>query len=279
MEELLKGQAEILSSKLNKNVSLDLEGICDHGLEYLAVLFDAKIQGDKEEEEKIGYNDSVYIRENDAEIKITRPCLAQYLKEHRFGQIYRYYGYDVLEETKYLSYSSLHNARSYEIDDPEKWDELFLIPDYLSYGDYDRSTAVERSNHEVFLEKYRDLDGIYEINGGYNSHGIAIRLDTLNNDEMFRLLSALQEYPIIDEGHWSNLEHEMIDEAWKDHGYNEVIRGIEERFDIEISRDLCALLVNDILDSINEYPFIEAGGIVYLPVDKIIEEIELEDVG
>lgn len=196
------------------------------------------------------------------------------------GAIYRYRG-DDLDETRYISCSSLYYVNSHEVEDHKKWDEMFLLPNYLSYGDYDRSTAVERSNYEVFLERYGDIEGVYEVHGGYNSRGIAIRLNTINKDEMFSLLSALQEYPVIDEERWSELEHEMIDEAWEDYGYDDVVRGIEKKFDIDlddIPREKVVSLVHDMLNLMHEYPFIEAGGIVYLPTDKIIQEIELEDI-
>lgn len=97
---------------------------------------------------------------------------------------------------------------------------LFIQPAFLSGSDYS-GDLINKSNHRVFLERFGEVEGVYETYGGYGSFGIAIRLDVYNsNEEIKEVIDGLEEYCIIDEEDHSALEYEadqeLVTEAAKD---------------------------------------------------------------
>lgn len=97
---------------------------------------------------------------------------------------------------------------------------LFLQPSFLGGSDYS-GTLLHVSNHRVFMKRFGKVEGVYEINGGYGTFGVAIRLDVYNsNKEIKEVLDDLDGYPVIDEEDQSELEsdadQEYVSNAAKD---------------------------------------------------------------
>ena len=87
-------------------------------------------------------------------------------------------------ETKHLRYSDLQRVDNFKVlFDSGEISDLFIIPGYLQFGDYDNSCMVERSNKKVFLEEYENSPVVYEVTGGYGSEGIALSIQELLNPD------------------------------------------------------------------------------------------------
>jgi hypothetical protein len=93
---------------------------------------------------------------------------------------------------------------------------LFIIPKLLSGSDYSGG-MVERSNFRVFLKEHKEVDGVYELFGGYGTFGIAVRLDVYNsNNDIKEALDALDNYPVINDEDLSEMESEADQELVTD---------------------------------------------------------------
>jgi hypothetical protein len=85
---------------------------------------------------------------------------------------------------------------------------LIIQPPQLSGSDYSGGIA-EQSNHRTFLKQFKDVDGVYDLYGGYGTYGIAIRLDTYTtNEEIKEVIDGLEGYALISEDDYSELEHD-----------------------------------------------------------------------
>jgi len=264
----LELKAKALSEKINKEVILNLERSDDQDLEQLAVWLDAQLEGSE-------CSLPFYKEEDENRLKIVINPLGRFIKDNSFNcQIYK--SYNDLSETRYISGGLYPDKLSID-----KFNDQLWFPPYLSYGDYDKSTAVERSNYEVFIEKFGNVEGVYEIHGGYNSRSIGILLSTVDVDGMFDILFALEDYPIIDEDHWSATEYEMISEAWESYGFDDIIRELESRFEVDIKEynsERLYELIGPIMEETGRYPEIEAGGGVYFYTEEICNNIGLDDL-
>jgi len=108
-----------------------------------------------------------------------------------------------MEDLASLYYGHLH-------EDPDG--PLVEIP-FTMYSDYSGST-VERSNCEVFLERFGKTPGVWPVYGGYGTCGVVVLVEKRADEEIKEVLDALEDYPLIDEEHMSNLELEIEDEDW-----------------------------------------------------------------
>ena len=151
----------------------------------------------------------------------------------------------------------------------------------LVYGDYCNTGAVGKSNVEYImsLTELVERTGLYELNEAYNTTSVAIPIKALDDAELVEILEALDDYPLLDEEHYSNVEQEMKSEAWENFG----------RYDFDkflyknnlIGEDQ---LDSDALDSVyysidNElnYPLAqEDGDSYYFNFERLIETKYLE---
>lgn len=193
-----------------------------------------------------------------------------------------------LDDAGRLHWSDLEPART-----PADKEDILLhpegylyLPRELAFGDYDNSSAVERSNYRVFIEQYGEVkdafgeQGIYEVVGDHGANAIAIRL-TVADEGVLETLSALSDYPLIDEEDMSNLETEMADEAWEDYGRNELVDELEKKFDITID-DHDQTGLNEVRYAAEQeagiYPEIEGGGGVVFHFKRLLKEIDIDDL-
>lgn len=195
-------------------------------------------------------------------------------------------------ETKDIYYSDLHTVTKTELKnriEDNRISDLFLIPNYLQYGDYDNSCMVERSNQKIFLEEYQEESGIFTITGGYGSTGVAISckwlLDPDNEEKaqsIIDLLNGLTDYPCIDDEDMSNMEYEAFLESLNDYGIKEFIDNAGSKFSLDISDydlDKTKDLILEIDRNLN-YPSytIESGGVCYIDMDRLIEPLTIEQL-
>ena len=105
---------------------------------------------------------------------------------------------------------------------------LFLQPELLAGSDYSGG-ALQMSNSKSFLEKFGDVEGVYEIWGGMGTYGVAVRLDVYeDNKEIKETLDSLDDYPVIDEEALSELENE-----WDTEQMSEVVSDLCNKIDLE----------------------------------------------
>ena len=172
------------------------------------------------------------------------------------------------------------------VKDQLKETDIFLIPKYMSYGDYDNSCMVERSNYKVFLEDYKEEKGIFRIYGGYGSSGIVISIRYLLNPDneekaqsIIDVLNGLNDYPCIDDEDMSNMEYDAFIESLDSFAIRECNSLLSYQYLIEVydydSDKLKAVLLES--DRNLNYPAyeIESGGSCYIDTKRLIEKVTL----
>lgn len=144
-------------------------------------------------------------------------------------------------------------------------DFLYHVPGGCSYSDYSGST-VDRANLVVMLEQFGDKPGVESIFGSHGYKGIAIRHDILCEDaspclakcadpdhepglpcdcdrceecescvsqstrgEIRSALREIERSGYLDDSAISDIENELIDEAWTDWAKREFLEEIRKR--------------------------------------------------
>lgn len=113
--------------------------------------------------------------------------------------------------------------------------EIWYAPDLLSYGDYCPSGLVSASNAASFMgyanecdpqgEKIRDISATY---GG----GVVIRGD-VDDEEVIRLLCSLDDYLLLDEHEYADMENDARIEAWEDWAARDFLSSLERKLEFE----------------------------------------------
>jgi hypothetical protein len=290
IQKLLSQQVDALEEEQLWDTKIHLIDPSEEDLQELSVWYDQAIEGragEKDLPASMRIIKEVPCRDPESYHTITEKdiitnvgeMLGEWL-DGDFQHVLQYTGRDELDDKHpHLRWADLDRSRSGIKNQP--WDELFYVPPSLSYGDYDHSTAVERSNHDVFLEKFDEVLGVYTVSGGYGSNAVAIKLTTVN-EEMLETLGALQDYPVISEEAWSAREQEMFEEAYETWGRGEFIRGLEKSLGIDILGYNEGEL-DDLFWRISgeqpSGPIVEAGGNVHFPyMADIVAEVTLEDL-
>ena len=88
----------------------------------------------------------------------------------------------------------------------------FLVP-YASGSDYSGNT-VELSNFQALMEDFKDLiesGNLIEVSGGYKTFGLVSTVET--SEEFVEAMRRLENYPLYDEDHNSELERELQEAA------------------------------------------------------------------
>ena len=159
------------------------------------------------------------------------------------------------------------------------------ISPFLSYGDYDNSCHVERSNYRVFKELYGNLKNKLwiEYTGSYGHNAIAFLKNPNELKEGSKVratLEALEGYPAIDDEDVSYMEMEMIENAIREVYIKDIA---DKLFKLEsdilyctwgsLSTDTqCSIfweLIRKLEETGNFYPEIESGGTVWIDTDLI----------
>lgn len=153
---------------------------------------------------------------------------------------------------------------------------------YLGYSDYSGSIS-NKSNQEIILEEFSDIDGILQIYGSHGYSDLLIRLDILDeNEELQNLIFGLENYRILDENHLSKLEDEAKEEAWNNWVSSDFKRELVNRWNYDFDslnddflRDLfykceektneywkfeytnARISIDDVLDKLTQNEFLE----------------------
>jgi hypothetical protein len=177
-------------------------------------------------------------------------------------------------------------------------EDLVVLSNYLSYGDYDNSTAVERANVAVVEELVRLdeeygegtlADAVVEIQGSMGGVAIGFRYTDPDSAETIvkDILDPLESYPLLDEGSHSDTEMEMFQEAWVDWGAREFVDKMlddmeyeddDDREEVEdFVRDQDPVLLFEAFDTVGEawsngYMMVEGGGNVYFDFDGAFKD-------
>lgn len=198
----------------------------------------------------------------------------------------------------FIDKNDRYNFDSYsrdEIGDGAYWSELrrsetgkYGIIPFCSHGDYDNSCHVERSNYRVFMEMFGSLPGIYPVYGHHDSRAILVDIDMhANNQDMIDVIAGLYDYPCIDEEDMANMEFEMQSEAWDNYlaadfrsALEDIIRKELELDDFddvpEISDEKLVEIRDVLMDQTNTYFQIEAGGNIYLDINRVVKAFTID---
>jgi len=106
-----------------------------------------------------------------------------------------------------------------------------LVPDLLKGSDYSGS-MVERSNYNVFLEKFSSVDGVISLGGGYRTYAIALTLKALRNEEI-QAVTALRDCPLMDEDNHTEMEWGAYVKQWAEHGATDFRHSLNEHLKLE----------------------------------------------
>ena len=165
------------------------------------------------------------------------------------------------------SYSSISNYEKLEFSD-------YYCPKYFGYSDYSGST-YSKSNHELFIKDFGDIDGVKNVYGGYGSSDIYIRIDVLNsNKEIQECLNALEDYPVIDEDHLCEVEEEAKSESWNSYTRKDFLRALNKEFSYnleKLSDDFIDRLFRNLEEHTNVYWIFEYTS-AYFPLDEMISK-------
>lgn len=153
--------------------------------------------------------------------------------------------------------------------------ENFYFHPLLSFGDYDNSCEVERSNVRTFEEQFsafKDIDWV-KTTGIYGYEAIAIKLLS-NNEEIIDCINALSDYPVINDEDMSAMFIEIEEEAWD----NWVERDFKDKlvkhykaWDCNAEDDTLKELFKNLQERTNTNGVIESGGNYYIDLDRLIE--------
>jgi hypothetical protein len=102
---------------------------------------------------------------------------------------------------------------------------LLWVPSYCESGDYGGS-VYQLSNAQALLEEFGGSPGCREVIGGHGSYGLAIDPRYVK-EELLEALEALENYPLYDEEHCSQLEENLKIEAFSSWLESDLRRNIE----------------------------------------------------
>lgn len=107
------------------------------------------------------------------------------------------------------------------------WGEvtLLFVSDFTGSSEYSGGLPY-LSNCEVLLEEY-DSPECRELIGGHSSKSVAIDPRYLS-EELLESLESLENYPVLDEEHWSELGERFKTQAFEDWVESDLRRYIEE---------------------------------------------------
>lgn len=191
-------------------------------------------------------------------------------------------GNDLTNIYKLDSNSSKKYISSYSQYQWNREDKEYYFSPMLSYGDYDNSCAVERSNYRVFYEQFKDSEFCNFVSGDYGHSSVAISLDC-NDFEILEILAVLADYPSINDDDvlllTMEMEYEYIENFIKWDLADILKSKYENYFYHEIlDKDKFISLWHELKDSNNAYFEVESGGNGYIDKEKLFEGADFTDI-
>lgn len=139
-------------------------------------------------------------------------------------------------------------ALEYCVENRWKNCRLLFSPEHLNAdcmwpGGYD-APSRQRSNNRVFREEYENE---LEFADG-DADGLSLDIRFLT-DDMIETVKSLEDYPILDEGDWSDIEMSDQSEAWDCWAFRDWRKAIESKLD-ELLPENTDTDADEILDSV-----------------------------
>jgi len=162
-------------------------------------------------------------------------------------------------------------------DETKGW--IYYMPELLSYGDYDNSTDVHRSNYRMFMKQFGNRKWIRYHQGGHDWHGVWIDI-LCDDEEVIKCLAALADYPCIDDEDCGRVQTEMEQESWDSWVQRDFTNLLEKKFgayDSDMDADKLRDYYHELKDKTNTEYFVESGGNGYVDLKRIIEQAETKD--
>jgi hypothetical protein len=106
-------------------------------------------------------------------------------------------------------------------------------------SDYSGDTTTI-ANYKTLLVDYADLLGksMWKITGGHYTYGLVFYWPSLTTEQQVQLEildNALEDYPILDEMEWAEVENDLVDEAWDSWLGSDIQRHLNKLFWNEVS--------------------------------------------
>ena len=157
--------------------------------------------------------------------------------------------------------------------------------EYATGSDYSGG-SVHESNYQVLAELLlehhpRDAEPVVwaRTSGGHGTYGIVVRYGDLE-DDVRDAIDALEDYPLMDEEHHSNLEMEQQDAAWENWGRSDFIKAVaklegkdRDALDAALTPDEWYSVFHAMMESANENWEDQQGAGQYIDTGKLAEEL------
>ena len=163
---------------------------------------------------------------------------------------------------------------------PDYLETHYFFSPYLSFGDYDNSCNVERSNVRMWEEMFADSRGEnwIKLTGAYGSESIAVKL-SCTNTEIIETLQTLENYPAINDEDCNLVTMEMEEEAldnWILRDFKDKVIGHYEADDSEADDSEFRSLYFDMKEKTNTYEVVESGGNLWIDIERLTDGLPEE---
>lgn len=165
--------------------------------------------------------------------------------------------------------------------------EWFAV-DYCGGSDYVGDLATKsnyRSLMKLCKEALQDADTcqepwFVELYGGHGTFGIVLHCARTPTD-IYDVIYQLNNYPLVDEDDYSELQHDEEGEAWVNWASHDFNRALENKFPTydfdEISGDDLYKLFHTAAEDSNTY-WETDGMSMHIKIDRVVDNIELSDL-
>ncbi len=151
---------------------------------------------------------------------------------------------------------------------PDSNGNYFEFPCTL-WGDY-CGDIVGRANYKYMEDNYSTNPLVFFLTGGYSSHIIVCHVSLLDNEEIKDILDGLDDYPLINDEHMSNIEMEEEDSAWESWIKGDLIRALDDR-NIQYNEESLYDDYRFILDDNNIDGHMESAVSWYVDINRIAD--------
>lgn len=165
---------------------------------------------------------------------------------------------------------------------------LLWLSDYALSGDYCGAPHA-LSNCRVLLEEFGGSPQCREAYGSHGSRSVAIDPRYLS-DELLESLQSLENYPVLDENHCSELELELQAEAWENGIERDFQRALESHLSSlcgdelaeqaveSLSSDQLCAVFESLREDANEYWESQGSPDQWIDVERIVERASSESL-